>query len=77
MSGHAVQINSSHVEVSTPVLGYKIFKSDWTCINFQYPFGNKHTSIDAPMTVVHEGPVIMCESGFHFCQQALDCLRYY
>lgn len=26
---------------------------------------------------VYEGPIVMTQSGFHFCPRALDCLHYY
>jgi hypothetical protein len=63
------------------VLGYKIFDNDWTCRGFQFPFGKQSDAstndTSASMTALHNGPVVMCESGFHFCQRALDCLQYY
>jgi hypothetical protein len=65
---------------ATVVLGYKIFESDWKCHDYQYPFGNKTSDVSEPETshtAVHDGPVKMCESGFHFCQRALDCMDYY
>jgi hypothetical protein len=62
------------------VLGYKIFDSDWKCRDYQYPFVKETSDVSEPKpphTAVHDGPVKMCESGFHFCQRALDCIDYY
>jgi antitoxin component YwqK of YwqJK toxin-antitoxin module len=70
---------SSHKSHPATTTGYKVFKHDWTCRGFQFPFGKqKYSSVPkTAVTVVHEGPVKMCTSGFHFCQRALDCLSYY
>jgi hypothetical protein len=59
------------------ILGYKIFKGDWTCRKFQFPFGNVQSDAGNFKTAVHHGPVKMCESGFHFCERAVDCLAFY
>jgi hypothetical protein len=48
--------------------GYKVFNPDLTCRGFQYEIGK---------TYYHEGEVIPCRSGFHFCEKADDCFRYY
>ena len=50
------------------VKGYKVFNPDWTCRGFQYAVGQ---------TYKMEGPVILCESGFHFCKNAVDCFNHY
>ena len=47
---------------------YKGFDKDWKCRDFQYELGKEF---------VHEGPVRLCSSGFHFCEAPLDCLSYY
>jgi hypothetical protein len=48
--------------------GYKVFNPDLTCRGFQYEIGK---------TYHHEGEVIPCISGFHFCEKADDCFNYY
>ena len=48
--------------------GYKLMESDMTCMGFQYEL-NKEYSI--------EGELIICENGFHFCENPFDCLGYY
>ena len=50
------------------IKGYKVFNPDWTCRGFQYEVGK---------TYKHNGNIKMCESGFHFCQKAVDCFNYY
>ena len=47
---------------------YKGFKRDMTCRGFQYKEGETYT---------HDGDVKLCEGGFHACEDAMDCLRYY
>jgi len=48
--------------------GYKIFDSKWQCRGLQYRVGE---------TVRHEGAVVPCKSGLHFCATALACTNYY
>lgn len=48
--------------------GYKAFNPDWTCRGFVYEVGKEYT---------HQGYIKPCESGFHFCQRAVDCFNYY
>ena len=50
------------------VKGYKVFNPDWTCRGFQYEVGK---------TFEHDGNIELCGSGFHFCQKASDCFKYY
>jgi hypothetical protein len=50
------------------IMGYKIFEENWTCRGFQYEVGK---------TAVHEGAVVLCLSGLHFCIEPLQCLDYY
>lgn len=48
--------------------GYKVFNPDFTCNGYQFALGQ---------TFVHEGEVELCVSGFHFCEEAVDCFNYY
>ena len=50
------------------VKGYKVFNPDWTCRGFQYQVGKYYE--------IPEKPVV-CERGFHFCKNLLDCYEYY
>ena len=47
---------------------YKGFNRDMTCNGFQYKEGE---------TFVHDGNVDVCESGFHACEDPLECFKYY
>jgi hypothetical protein len=77
MEKQAAAVNDG---ASNVVMGFKIFDFDFRCRGYQFPFGrndqNVATCVSLPVAV-HEGPVKMCESGFHFCQRAVDCLSYY
>lgn len=46
---------------------YKGFRTDMTCLGFQYREGGKYTTDKAEL----------CERGFHACKNPLDCLNYY
>ena len=50
------------------VKGYKVFKSDWKCRDYQFEVGK---------TFKHEGTIGLCEEGFHFCEKVADCFSYY
>ena len=48
--------------------GYKVFNPDWTCRGFQYNVGQVYEMDEKP---------ICCGKGFHFCEKASDCFKYY
>ena len=50
------------------VKGYKAFNPDMTCQGFQYEIGKEY---------IHDGELILCESGFHFCKGLPTCYNYY
>ena len=47
---------------------YKGFNKDMTCRDFQYEVGKEYE---------HEGGVSACNSGFHACENPIECLGYY
>lgn len=48
--------------------GYKAFNKDLTCKNYQYEMGKTYEMKDKP---------IICEKGFHFCENIVDIFNYY
>ena len=50
------------------VKGYKVFNPDFTCKGFQFEIDKEY---------VHNDPIVLCQSGFHFCLKANDCFNYY
>ena len=48
--------------------GYKLMKSDMTCVWFQYEIGKEYSL---------KGKLEICRNGFHFCENPFDCLYYY
>ena len=48
--------------------GYKGFDRDLKCRGFQYEIGK---------TFTHQGEVSLCNSGLHFCENALRVLDFY
>ena len=50
------------------IKGYKVFNPDWTCRSFQYTCPGTFEENVIPST---------CKTGFHFCQKAADCFKYY
>ena len=50
------------------IKAYKGFNKDMTCRDFRYEVGKEYE---------HNGEVKACASGFHACENPIDCLRYY
>jgi len=48
--------------------GYKAFKSNLTCRDYQFSTTQTHT---------FDGTPILCEQGFHFCTDLQDVVKYY
>ena len=48
--------------------GYKAFNNDLTCRGYQYEIGKTYEMKDKP---------ILCEKGFHFCENIADIFNYY
>ena len=51
-----------------PKKAYKLFNSNWTCLNMQYKVGETYTMAEKPR---------ICEKGFHYCPKLIDCFNYY
>ena len=49
------------------MLAYKGFNKDMTCRGFQFKEGETY----------HEDSAHLCDSGFHACEDPLDCFGYY
>ena len=46
---------------------YKGFNKDMTCREYQFEEGKEY----------HEDKAVLCESGFHACENPLECFKYY
>jgi hypothetical protein len=75
MEGDMITIQNTpstgQTSVSEPVSsinGVKAFNKDLTCRGFKFKEGAAYH---------HNGPVVACESGFHFCENPLDTFNYY
>ena len=48
--------------------GYKAFRNNLTCRDYQFSTDNTHT---------FDGTPVLCEQGFHFCTTLEDVVKYY
>ncbi|MFA7361996.1 MAG: hypothetical protein WC139_13270 [Candidatus Kapaibacterium sp.] len=51
-----------------PIKGIKAFEEGLKCKDFQFEVNKEF---------IHDGKPVICESGFHFCENPLDVLNYY
>ena len=54
--------------MTNKISGFKGFNHDFTCLSFKFESGQ---------TYKHDGEISLCNSGFHFCENSLDVLKYY
>ena len=54
--------------IKGPMKGYKAMDDNMQCRGFQFEIGK---------TYVHDGELVECESGFHFCEQPSGVWCYY
>ncbi len=71
-------IDRKEIEGLEPVAeGYKVFNNDWTA-NYgnNYCYADEYGNVEG---TVHkqEGFPEKCKNGLHFCENPLDCFRYY
>ena len=50
------------------MIAYKVFNSEWTCRGFKYQVGETYEEDINPS---------VCDRGFHFCKNLVDCFNYY
>lgn len=56
------------VEKENPIIAYKGFDEDLSCLGFQYEIGKEYCL---------DGELELCANGFHACQNPLDVFDYY
>ena len=49
-------------------MGFKVFNPDWTCKDFKFEVGGIYED---------KRPLEICRTGFHYCENAIDCFNYY
>lgn len=54
------------------VRGFKVFRSDWTC-----SVGGNTKHYTCPGKFEEEGELGINNHGMHFCENAVDCFKYY
>ena len=54
------------------VTGYKVFKSDWTCV----PTSNNKKQYNCPGIFEEDVTPSVGNKGMHFCKELIDCFRY-
>jgi len=55
-------------EPTRVIRGYKVFNPDFTCRGHQFAENTEYTI---------DGPISICNRGFHFCVKAAHCFSYY
>src|SRR5574344_2680918 len=50
------------------IKGFKMTNKDMTCNEFKYDIGKEY---------IYDGDIKICNNGYHFCIDLVDCLRYY
>jgi len=50
-----------------PIKGYKVTDEKMQCQGFQY---------ELDKLFVHDGKLVICDAGFHYCPIAVDCFNY-
>src|SRR5574344_679133 len=50
------------------IKGYKMTNNDMTCNEFKYDIGKEY---------IYDGDIKICNNGYHFCTDLIDCLYYY
>ena len=50
------------------MIAYKVFNPDWRCRGFKYQIGETYEEDVNPS---------VCDRGFHFCKNLVDCFNYY
>jgi hypothetical protein len=53
------------------MIGYKAFNKDLTCRGFQFYIDGRWHKLE------NDNPLVLCENGFHFCEQPSGVWAYY
>jgi hypothetical protein len=68
MNALVLKCNLFTFERGDKMIGYKAFDSNFMCREFQYEVGK---------TYEFDGKIVLCDAGFHFCENIADCFCYY